>query len=91
MIDYIFLESFWGFALQCCAYTLSAASNLCTVMYRAKKTPTQFKLLGKRVENIEGINLKGLKNSLEKVLAYAHIVVGVDAPLLYRRFIPLEK
>jgi hypothetical protein len=29
--------------------------------------------MGKRVVNIEGIKLKGLKNSLEKALAYAHI------------------
>ena len=33
----------------------------------------QFKLLGKRLANIEGIKLKGFKNSLEKALAYAHI------------------
>ena len=33
----------------------------------------QFKLLSKRVANIGGIKLKGLKNSLEKALAYAHI------------------
>jgi hypothetical protein len=36
----------------------------------------QFSLLGKRVANIEGIKLKGLKNSLEKALAYAHIPRG---------------
>jgi hypothetical protein len=51
----------------------------------------QFRLLGKRLENIGGISLKGLKNSLEKALTYAHISSGVDAPLLCRRFIPLEK
>ena len=33
----------------------------------------QFKLLSKRVANIEGIKLKGFKNSLEKALAYTHI------------------
>ena len=33
----------------------------------------QFRLLGKRVANIEGVKLKGFKNSLEKALAYAHI------------------
>ena len=33
----------------------------------------QFKLLRKRVANIEGIILKGFKNSLEKALTYAHI------------------
>jgi hypothetical protein len=37
----------------------------------------QFRLLGKRVANIEGIKLKGLKNSLEKALIYAHIQMGL--------------
>jgi len=36
----------------------------------------QFKLLSKRVANIEGIILKGFKNSLEKALTYAHIKKG---------------
>ena len=36
----------------------------------------QFKLLGKRGANIEGIKLKGFKNSLEKALTYAHIQEG---------------
>ena len=36
----------------------------------------QFKLLGKRAANIEGIKLKGFKNSLEKALAYAHIITA---------------
>ena len=36
----------------------------------------QFKLWGKRVANIEGIKLKGFKNSLEKALIYAHILEG---------------
>jgi hypothetical protein len=37
---------------------------------------TQFRFWGKLAANIEGINLKGLKNSLEKAHAYAHIVKG---------------
>ena len=37
----------------------------------------QFKLLSKRVANIEGIKLKGFKNSLEKALTYAHIKMGL--------------
>ena len=36
----------------------------------------QFSLLGKRVVNIVGIKLKGLRNSLEKALTYAHIQEG---------------
>jgi hypothetical protein len=36
----------------------------------------QFKLLSKRVANIEGIKLKGFKNSLEKALTNAHIQTG---------------
>ena len=47
----------------------------------------QFKLLSKRVANIEGIILKGFKNSLEKALTYAHIKrrdLGVfDVPMKY--------
>jgi hypothetical protein len=42
-------------------------------MYRAKKTLMQFRFWGKRPANIEGIKRKGLKNSLEKALTYAHI------------------
>jgi hypothetical protein len=38
-----------------------------------QKTLMQFRFRGKRAANIEGINLKGLKNSLEKALTYAHI------------------
>jgi hypothetical protein len=37
----------------------------------------QFKLLGKRRANIEGIKLKGFKNSLEKALTHAHIKRGL--------------
>ena len=46
----------------------------------------QFKLLGKRGANIEGIKLKGFKNSLEKALTYAHIQNGLGAfnvPMIY--------
>ena len=47
----------------------------------------QFKLLSKRVANIEGIILKGFKNSLEKALTYAHINkrdLGVfNVPMIY--------
>ena len=47
----------------------------------------QFKLLSKRVANIEGIKLKGFKNSLEKALTYAHIKRGnlgaLYVPMIY--------
>jgi hypothetical protein len=47
----------------------------------------QFKLLGKRGANIEGIKLKGFKNSLEKALTYAHINQGnlkaLYVPMIY--------
>ena len=47
----------------------------------------QFKLLRKRVANIEGIILKGFKNILEKALTYAHILkrdLGVfNVPVIY--------
>ena len=42
----------------------------------------QFKLLGKRGANIEGIKLKGFKNSLEKALTYAHIKKVIQEPLM---------
>ena len=37
----------------------------------------QFRLLGKREANIEETKPKGLKNSLEKALTYAHISIGI--------------
>ena len=47
----------------------------------------QFRLLGKRVANIEGIKLKGLKSSLEKALTDAHIKVEIlralTVPMIY--------
>ena len=47
----------------------------------------QFRLLGKRVANIDGIKLKGLKNRLEKALAYAHIHKGTlragNVPMIF--------
>ena len=47
----------------------------------------QFKLLGKSVANIEGIKLKGFKNSLEKALTYAHIrkrdQTAFNVPMIY--------
>ena len=47
----------------------------------------QFKLLSKRVANIEGIILKGFKNSLEKALTYAHIIKrdsgSFSVPMIY--------
>ena len=47
----------------------------------------QFKFLGKRVANIEGIILKGLKSSLEKALTYAHIkkeiLRALTVPMIY--------
>ena len=56
-------------------------------MYQAIKTLMQFRLLGKRVANIEGIKLKGLKNSLEKALTYAHIqkrILGAgNVPMIF--------
>ena len=44
----------------------------------------QFKLLSKRVANIEGIKLKGFKNNLEKALTDAHILQLVYGRLMYR-------
>ena len=47
----------------------------------------QFKLLGKREANIVETKTKGLKNSLEKALTYAHIqswnLGAFNAPTIY--------
>ena len=51
----------------------TAASNLSPLMYQANISVMEFKLLGKRRANIEGIKLKGFQNSLEKALTHAHI------------------
>jgi hypothetical protein len=41
---------------------------------------TQIRFWGKLAANIVGINPKGLKNSLEKALTYAHIKIRQGAP-----------
>ena len=51
----------------------------------------QFRFRGKRAANIEGINLKGLKNSLEKALTYAHITIAGEIALPWLWLVLLEK
>ena len=90
MKEYIYLRVFGGLLLRCCCYHSFSGQQSLPSHVLSNKILMQFKLLGKREANIEGINLKGLKNSLEKALTYAHIIKG-DAPLLCRYFILLEK
>jgi len=49
--------------------------------------------LGKSAANFEGINPKGLKNSLEKALTYAHITEGgnLDVPVFVPVFCSVRK
>jgi membrane-associated PAP2 superfamily phosphatase len=54
-------------------------------------TIAQFRFWGKRAANIEGINLKGLKSSLEKVLTYAHITTKQGWSLPWLWLVLLEK
>jgi hypothetical protein len=41
----------------------------------AIRVASLFAAIGARPANIEGIKRKGLKNSLEKALTYAHIII----------------
>ena len=73
MKEYIYLRVFGSLLLRCCCYQSFGGQQSLPSHVLSKKSLMQFKLLGKRVANIEGIKLKGLKNSLEKALIYAHI------------------
>ena len=76
MKEYIYLRVFGGLLLRCCCYHSFSGQQSLPSHVLSKKTLIQFKLLGKRGANIEGIKLKGFKNSLEKALTYAHIQEG---------------
>ena len=76
MKEYIYLRVSGGLLLRCCCYHSFSGQQSLPSHVLSKKSLMQFKLLGKRVANIEGIKLKGFKNSLEKALAYAHIKKG---------------
>ena len=74
MKEYIYLRVFGGLLLRCCCcHSFSSQQSLPSHVL-SKIILMQFKLLSKRVANIEGIILKGFKNSLEKALTYAHIL-----------------
>ena len=88
MKEYIYLRVFGDLLLRCCCYyhSFSGQQSLPSHVL-SEKTLMQFKLLGKSVANIEGIKLKGFKNSLEKALAYAHIIRrdlrASNVPMIY--------
>ena len=73
MKEYIYLRVSGGLLLRCCYYHSFSGQQSLPTHVLSDKILMQFRLLGKRVANIEGIKLKGLKNRLEKALAYAHI------------------
>ena len=73
MKEYIYLRVFGGLLLRCCCYHSFSGQQSLPSHVLSNKSLMQFKLLGKRGANIEGIKLKGFKNSLEKALTYAHI------------------
>ena len=77
MKEYIYLRVFGGLLLRCCCYHSFSGQQSLPSHILSKKILMQFKLLRKRVANIEGIILKGFKNSLEKALTYAHIKMGL--------------
>ena len=87
MKEYIYLRVFGGLLLRCCCYHSFSGQQSLPSHVLSRKILMQFKLLSKRVANIEGIILKGFKNSLEKALTYAHIKrrdLGVfDVPMKY--------
>ena len=87
MKEYIYLRVSGGLLLRCCCYHSFSGQQSLPSHVSSKKTLMQFRLLGKRVANIEGIKLKGLKNSLEKALAYAHIQKGIlragNVPMIF--------
>ena len=76
MKEYIYLRVSGGLLLRCCCYRSLGGQQSLPSHVSSKKTLTQFRFWGKLAANIEGINLKGLKNNLEKALTYAHITLG---------------
>ena len=80
MKEYIYLRVSGGLLLRCCCYRSFSGQQSLPFHVLSHKILMQFRLLGKREANIEGIELKGLKNSLEKALAYAHITSVVLRP-----------
>ena len=87
MKEYIYLRVSGGLLLRCCCYHSFSGQQSLPSHVLSTKTLMQFRLLGKRVANIEGIKLKGLKSSLEKALTYAHIKIEIlrvlTVPMIY--------
>ena len=87
MKEYIYLRVSGGLLLRCCCYHSFSGQQSLPYHVLSKKRLMQFKFLGKRVANIEGIILKGLKSSLEKALTYAHIkkeiLRALTVPMIY--------
>ena len=87
MKEYIYLRVFGGLLLRCCCYQSFSGQQSLPSHVLSKKILMQFRILGKRVANIEGIKLKGLKSGLEKALNYAHIKIkflrALNVPIIY--------
>jgi len=89
MKEYIYLRVSGGLLLRCCCYRPFGGQQSLPPHVSSRKTLTQFRLWGKSAANFEGINPKGLKNSLEKALTYAHITEGLEMPLMCLCFVPV--
>ena len=87
MKEYIYLRVSGGLLLRCCCYHSFSGQQSLPSHVVSKKILMQFRILGKRVANIEGIKLKGFKSGLEKALTYAHIKTkflrALNVPLIY--------
>ena len=87
MKEYIYLRVSGGLLLRCCCYHAFGYQQSLPPQLSSKKMLKQFRFWGKCAANIEGIILKGLKNSLEKALTYAHIKREIlrahSVPLIY--------
>ena len=81
MKEYIYLRVSGGLLLRCCCYHSFSGQQSLPSHVLSKKILMQFRLLGKRVANIEGIKLKGFKSSLEKALTYTHIIKEISGAL----------
>ena len=87
MKEYVYLRVSGGLLLRCCCYQSFSGQQSLPFHVLSTKILMQFRLLGKRVANIEGIKLKGLKSSLEKAITYAHIKIEIlralTVPVIY--------
>ena len=87
MKEYFELGGCGGLLFLCCCYHSFSVQQSLASHVLSTKILVQFKLVGKRVANIEGIKWIGFKNSLEKSLTYTHInkltLGAFNMPMIY--------